>query len=104
MASDTMLKMQRSSSSPAFVPRALEKVHPKKSDASVVGCIRLCSLVAALVPSRMDLRSVIYYLLWLAHEWSVSARLISKPFFTPGWGVQRELLASVGVGMGCSLS
>lgn len=40
--------------------------------------------------------SVIYYSLQLAHEWSFSARLISRPVYTPGWGMQRELFAGVG--------
>lgn len=79
MAVDTVLKMQRSSSSPCFYPWCSRK---KTSDARV-GCICLCSLGGPLVPSMIDLISVIYYSLLLTHEWSFSACSILKARFHP---------------------
>lgn len=77
MASDARLKMQRSSSSPAFVRRAPDKIETPK-----VGLVNLCSLGAPLVPGGIDPRSLIYH--FAAARFS--ARLISKPFFTPRVG------------------
>lgn len=93
MVSDTALKMQRSSSSPAFVPRALGKkkrwqcwLHPPM-------------LIRCHISSMQDGPEKCFFIICC-----ISARLISKAFLTPEWGMQCEVFAGVGVGMGCSLS